>query len=129
MKGMENLFKDAAENESLLTTEQALAQANSVVARNVPPFDLNAKTPQAAYPLSKIITSEEWESMDVTELQAAAKYTSSEVQALRDEKVYPEFILNRLKRLRVEVSCSCGFFCYNGFEKQSRNISLMKAIC
>ncbi|BBN19201.1 DNA-directed RNA polymerase I subunit RPA49 [Marchantia polymorpha subsp. ruderalis] len=102
MKGMENLFKDAAENESLLTTEQALAQANSVVARNVPPFDLNAKTPQAAYPLSKIITSEEWESMDVTELQAAAKYTSSEVQALRDEKVYPEFILNRLKRLRVE---------------------------
>ncbi|KAL2609648.1 hypothetical protein R1flu_028221 [Riccia fluitans] len=103
MKGsMENLFKEAADDEALFTTEQALAQANADVVRNIPPHDVNAKSPQSAYPLGKIITSEEWESMDVKDLQAAAKYTFSEVQALREEKAYPEFVLSRLKRLRVE---------------------------
>lgn len=99
---MESLFQEAGENEALLTTEQALQQANLSVVRNVPPHDISANTPQGAYPLDQLIPGEEWQNLDVHELKAAAKKPKDE-EILRQQK-YPNFILSRLRRIRVEVS-------------------------
>ncbi|KAG0582153.1 hypothetical protein KC19_3G037900 [Ceratodon purpureus] len=98
--GMEFLFQEAGENEALLTNEQALQQANSSVVRNVPPHDISANTPEGAYPLDRLILAEEWENLDVRELKAAAKKAKDE-EVLRQQK-YPNFVLSRLRRIRVE---------------------------
>lgn len=99
---MENLFQEAGQNESLLTNAEALQQANLAVIRNIPPYDISANTPQGAYPLDKLIISEEWEHLDVHELKLAAKKAKEE-DALRQKKTYPNFVLSRLRRIRVEV--------------------------
>lgn len=101
--GMEFLFQEAGENEALLSNEQALQQANLSVVRNVPPHDISANTPGEAYPLDQLIPAEEWENLDVRELKAAAKKVKDE-EILRQQK-YPNFVLSRLRRIRVEVSC------------------------
>lgn len=99
---MESLFQEAGENEALLTNEQALQQANLSVVRNVPPHDVSANTPEGAYPLDKLIPAEEWENLDTRELKTAAKKAKDE-ELLRQQK-YPNFVLSRLRRIRVEVS-------------------------
>lgn len=99
---MENLFQEAGQNEALLTNAEALQQANLAVIRNIPPYDISANTPQGAYPLDKLIISEEWEHLDVHELKLAAKKANEE-DALRQKKTYPNFVLSRLRRIRVEV--------------------------
>lgn len=97
---MESLFQEAGENEALLTNEQALQQANLSVVRNVPPHDVSANTPEGAYPLDKLIPAEEWENLDTRELKTAAKKAKDE-ELLRQQK-YPNFVLSRLRRIRVE---------------------------
>lgn len=104
---MEYMFKEAGENEALLSSEQALQLANSSVVRNVPPHDVSANTPQGAYPIEQMIPAEEWRSLDVRELKAAAKKAQEE-EVLRRQN-YPNFILSRLRRIRVEVSDACSF--------------------
>lgn len=99
---MESLFQEAGKNEALLTNEQALQQANLAVVRNIPPHDISANTPEGAYPLDKIISQEEWDSLEVHELKVAAKKAKDE-EALRLKKKYPNFVLSRLRRIRVEV--------------------------
>ena len=106
--GMESLFQEAGENEALLTNEQALQQANLSVVRNIPPHDISANTPAGAYPLEQLIPAEEWENLDVRELKAAAKKVKDE-EILRQQK-YPNFVLSRLRRIRVEVSSYIAIF-------------------
>lgn len=104
---MEYMFKEAGDNEALLSSEQALQLANSSVVRNVPPHDVSANTPQGAYPIDQMIPAEEWRSLDVRDLKAAAKKVKEE-EVLRRQN-YPNFILSRLRRIRVEVSHACSF--------------------
>ncbi|XP_027168495.1 DNA-directed RNA polymerase I subunit rpa49 [Coffea eugenioides] len=79
-------------------------------ARNIPPHDLSATTPQTAYPLHKIIFSGEWDYlMDILEIsQAGAEVTSHN---------YPSFVCNRVYKLdditdEVEKRQLAGIFSY-----------------
>ncbi|KAJ7552742.1 hypothetical protein O6H91_06G068500 [Diphasiastrum complanatum] len=100
-KEIHNLLLDASQNTSLMTNKEVLAQANAGVVRNIPPYDISATSPENAYPLDKIITQEDWSSLVVKELMKAARKQDAE-EALRKEKGYSNFILNRLHKLRVE---------------------------
>ncbi|CAI9114378.1 OLC1v1015094C1 [Oldenlandia corymbosa var. corymbosa] len=61
-------------------------------ARNIPPYDLEATTPEAAYPLNKIIFEGEWEYLlDVLELSNTGAEVSGDV--------YPTFVRNRVYKL------------------------------
>lgn len=74
-------------NESLLSDAEALQQANFANIQNIAPYDISANTPQGAYPLDKLIISEEWEHLDVHELKLAAK-KAKEYDALGQKKTY-----------------------------------------
>ncbi|CAM6126401.1 unnamed protein product [Calypogeia fissa] len=102
-KDIENLFQEAARNDDLLTNEQALQAANSAVSRNIPPHDVTATTPQDAYLLDKMITPDQWEALatEVNDLKSAV-LSKSKTQAVPGSTVYPPYVLNRLKRIRVE---------------------------
>ncbi|KAH9536462.1 hypothetical protein CY35_16G000700 [Sphagnum magellanicum] len=98
---IETLFQEAGQNDALLTTDQVLQQANMSLSRNVPPHDVTATTPEGAYPLDRLIMQEEWKALDVKEIKVAAKKSSAE-EALRQSDTYPNFVLSRLRRIRVE---------------------------
>ncbi|KAI5068500.1 hypothetical protein GOP47_0016845 [Adiantum capillus-veneris] len=89
-------FQKAGDNASVLTTEEALQQANAAVKRNIPPYDLSATTPERAYIFDKIITLEEQNSLNDIELLKAAIGKEEKISQLREEKAYPEFVLKRL---------------------------------
>ncbi|XP_050234293.1 DNA-directed RNA polymerase I subunit rpa49 [Mercurialis annua] len=78
--------------DNVVVNEEALASTAAHVARNIPPHNTSAATPQEAYPLSRIILSGEWDFLEDTyeTLQAAG--------AARD--AYPIFICNRIHKLR-----------------------------
>jgi DNA-directed RNA polymerase I subunit RPA49 len=99
---IETLFQEAGQNDALLTTDQVLQQANLSLSRNLPPHDVTATTPEGAYPLDRLIMQEEWKALDVKEIKVAAKKSSAE-EALRHSDTYPNFVLSRLQRIRVEV--------------------------
>lgn len=67
--------------------------AEATVARNIPPYDANATTPQEAYPLDKIILMGEWDYIaDIFELlQEKPKLASN---------AYPTFVSNRIDKLQ-----------------------------
>ncbi|KAM7483874.1 hypothetical protein LguiB_008457 [Lonicera macranthoides] len=61
-------------------------------ARNIPPYDMSATTPQMAYPLDKIILKGEWDYLlDIYEL--------SQVGGEVKPNVYPSFVCNRVHKL------------------------------
>ncbi|MCO5557759.1 hypothetical protein L7F22_011330 [Adiantum nelumboides] len=93
-------FQKAGDNVSVLTTEEALRQANAAVKRNIPPFDLTATTPERAYILDKIITLKEQDSLNDIELLKSAIGKQEKISQLREEKAYPEFVLKRLFIMR-----------------------------
>lgn len=99
-KDIESLFQEAARNDDLFTTEQAVETANSAVARNIPPYDPTANTPQKAYLLDEMITTDVWGVLasEVSKLKAAGP----------GSKAYPPFVLNRLKKIRIEVGLNCS---------------------
>lgn len=74
-----------------------VAATAAATARNIPPHNLQATTPETAYPLDKIIFKGEWDYLlDILELpQTGGKVTSG---------VYPSFVCNRLHKLEdIEV--------------------------
>lgn len=74
-------------------------------ARNIPPYDMSATTPQMAYPLDKIILKGEWDYLlDIYELSQAG----GEVKP----NVYPSFVCNRvhkLEHIKVGILVTCNF--------------------
>lgn len=87
MKGIE-INKEALE----------LAAATATSARNIPPHDLDATTPETAYPLDKIIFKGEWDYLlDILQqLESGGKVSSD---------VYPAFVCHRFHKLDdMEVS-------------------------
>ncbi|KAL3528602.1 hypothetical protein ACH5RR_007924 [Cinchona calisaya] len=79
--------------ESIKINKEALDVAETTTnARNIPPHDLAATTPQTAYPLNKIIFNGEWDYLlDILELsQAGAEVKPS---------TYPSFVCSRVYKL------------------------------
>uniref|UniRef100_A0A5B6YW05 Putative DNA-directed RNA polymerase I subunit rpa49 n=1 Tax=Davidia involucrata TaxID=16924 RepID=A0A5B6YW05_DAVIN len=71
---------------------EALGSGGTYNARNIPPHDTSATTPQMAYPLDKIIFSGEWDYLlDILEL--------SQVGAEVALDVFPSFVCNRVNKL------------------------------
>lgn len=100
---MQHIIQAAGQNEDLVTTAEGLAKANAEIVRNIPPHNLAATTPENVYPIDEMVTIEEWETLDTTELIKAAAKVSKE-DALRQQNSYPNFVLNRLRSVRVQVS-------------------------
>ncbi|XP_002974007.2 DNA-directed RNA polymerase I subunit rpa49 [Selaginella moellendorffii] len=95
-------LQDAVQQEGLVMTRKEVEKAaNAAMVRRIPPYNLDAKAPDDAYPLNKIITKEEWQSMDSSDLMKAAK-KAAELEALRSQEKYWNFILDRIHRLRVD---------------------------
>ncbi|OVA10366.1 RNA polymerase I associated factor [Macleaya cordata] len=78
--------------EKLVINKEALESAGTYTARNIPPHDSTATTPEKAYPLDKIIFQGEWDSLlDVLD------YVQSEEQLASN--AYPSFVCNRAHKL------------------------------
>jgi DNA-directed RNA polymerase I subunit RPA49 len=72
---------------------EALESTNANIARNVPPYDGSATSPQEAYPLDKIILQGEWGFLeDIFELL--------QVGAEVPPNTYPTFVCNRIHKLQ-----------------------------
>lgn len=82
----------------LKINKEALEGTSSHTARNIPPHDVSATTPQEAYPLEKIIVKGEWSFLeDIYQRFHEGADISSEA--------YPSFVRNRVYKLQViEVS-------------------------
>lgn len=78
--------------------KDALESATAPTARNVPPYDSSATTPEHAYPLDKIILSGEWNYLlDILELVQGGLEVAPDT--------YPSFIRNRYNKLwEIQVS-------------------------
>ncbi|KAL0289187.1 UNVERIFIED_CONTAM: hypothetical protein Scaly_2708900 [Sesamum calycinum] len=75
-----------------INTEALEAITSTTNSRNVPPYDLDATSPDKAYPLDKIILKGEWDYLlDVFELAEAGLVASPDV--------YPSFVCNRVDKL------------------------------
>ncbi|XP_010273794.1 PREDICTED: DNA-directed RNA polymerase I subunit rpa49 [Nelumbo nucifera] len=78
--------------EGFVINKDALETAAVYTARNVPPHDPTATTPDKAYPLNKIIFKGEWDYLlDVLELLQSGATISSDA--------YPSFVCNRIYKL------------------------------
>ncbi|CAL5443790.1 unnamed protein product [Camellia sinensis] len=78
--------------EGIKINKEALESVGSHNARNVPPHDTSATTPQMAYPVDMIIFAGEWDYLgDILELL----HVGAEVAP----NVYPSFVYNRLHKL------------------------------
>ncbi|OVA12021.1 RNA polymerase I associated factor [Macleaya cordata] len=76
----------------ILINKEALESAGTYMARNIPPHDSTATTPEKAYPLDRIILKQEWDSLlDILE------YVQSEEQLASN--TYPSFVCNRVHKL------------------------------
>lgn len=80
--------------EDIEINKDALEVAATTNARNIPPHDISASTPQKAYPLEKIIFEGEWNYLkDLLEIAEVAP------------DVYPSFVCNRVYKLEeIKVS-------------------------
>lgn len=94
------LFEKAGHNVSILTSEEALQQANAAIKRNIPPYVLSATTPDKVYIFTQIITPDEQSSLSDVELLKAATGKPEKIHELHKEKAYPEFVLKRLDKLK-----------------------------
>jgi len=91
-----------------LSASASTSGALSAPARNIPPHDLTARSPQGAYPLSLLVPEEEWEATDPAPLLLAANEPKP-AACLRTRPregggAYPHFVLSRLKHLTAVVS-------------------------
>ncbi|KAL7180422.1 hypothetical protein ACSBR1_043592 [Camellia fascicularis] len=78
--------------EGIKINKEALESVGSHNARNIPPHDISATTPQMAYPVDMIIFAGEWDYLgDILELL----HVGAEVAP----NVYPSFVYNRLHKL------------------------------
>ncbi|XAR49912.1 hypothetical protein NMG60_11004095 [Bertholletia excelsa] len=78
--------------EGIKINKEALESANAPNARNIPPHDSSATTPENAYPLDKIIFKGEWDYLlDILE--------HSQDEGLASD-YYPSFVCNRVHRLK-----------------------------
>ncbi|XP_059640688.1 uncharacterized protein LOC132282888 [Cornus florida] len=74
--------------EEIKPSKEAFDSADAYNARNIPPHDISATTPETAYPLDKIIFKGEWDYLlDILK--------GSDIRA----DVYPSFVCNRIHRL------------------------------
>lgn len=96
--------------DDVVVNKEALESTTAEVARNIPPYNSSATTPQEAYPLNMIILAGEWDFLDDVYkiLQAGAGVASNE---------YPTFVRNRIHKLQeiqdeVEKSTLSCIFSY-----------------
>lgn len=76
----------------------ALESTSSSVARNIPPYNASATTPEEVYPIQKMIEKGQWNF-----LQDIYRLLEQETEAATD--AYPLFVRNRLDMLRaIEVT-------------------------
>ncbi|KAL4625594.1 hypothetical protein ACB092_05G037600 [Castanea dentata] len=106
-KVLDRKIKEVKINKEALIGSEG---AEATVARNIPPYDANAATPQEAYPLDKIILMGEWDYIaDIFELlQEKPKLASN---------AYPTFVNNRIDKLQgiqdeAEKRTLCCIFSY-----------------
>ncbi|KAH9309720.1 hypothetical protein KI387_037631, partial [Taxus chinensis] len=94
------VYGEVAINSAVLTNAEAIARANANVIRNIPPYNALATKPENVYTLESIIRSEEWDwQPDIDELIAAGR-TSHASHAFQQKSDYPQFIRNRIYKLR-----------------------------
>ncbi|OMO93251.1 RNA polymerase I associated factor, A49-like protein [Corchorus olitorius] len=79
--------------EQIAFNKEALGDTTALVARNIPPHDSSATSPQDAYPLDQIILKGDWEFLeeDIYRLWQEGGEVSS--------NAYPTFVCNRIKKL------------------------------
>eukprot|EP00049_Salpingoeca_infusionum_P019081 m.360097 g.360097 ORF g.360097 m.360097 type:complete len:414 (+) comp18887_c0_seq1:165-1406(+) len=82
---------------------EGLDQKTGSMARNLPPHDLEPPTPELAYPLEKLISSAEKAAIKPL-VKALGKATDSEIQQWRANNVYPDIVINAIRRLTVAGS-------------------------
>lgn len=89
--------------KKVVINKEALESAAAPTARNIPPYDSSATTPQQAYPLEKIILNGEWDYLlDILEF--------SQVGAEVAPDSYPSFVYNRIHKLgEIQVRTYKGF--------------------
>lgn len=83
--------------DNIVVNKEALQSASTHIARNIPPHNSSATTPQEAYPLNRIILTGERDFLeDVYEiLQVGTEARSN---------AYPTFVRNRIhKLLEIQV--------------------------
>lgn len=80
------------------------------VIRNLPPYDVEATTPEKAYPLDKIIKKKEWNCLtDIMDLLQTNPDSILSTEFWQNSG-YPVFVCNRIRKLgEVNVSM-LGFF-------------------
>ncbi|KDP40736.1 hypothetical protein JCGZ_24735 [Jatropha curcas] len=79
--------------DNIVVNKEALASTSAQVARNIPPYNSSATTPQEAYPLNGIILAGEWDFLeDVYEILKTGAGVSS--------NAYPTFVRNRIHKLQ-----------------------------
>lgn len=88
--------------------KEALESTDSHIARNVPPYNASATSPQEAYPLDKIILKGEWDFLeDIFQLVQVGTEVAS--------NTYPTFVCNRIRKLQEfqdeedKMTLSCIF--------------------
>lgn len=79
--------------KEVVINKEALESTSAHSARNIPPYDDTATTPQKAYRLDKIIFKGEWDYLlDILDLlQAGVEVESS---------AYSSFVCNRIQKLK-----------------------------
>ena len=91
--------------KNVVVNKAALENTESHVARNIPPYDLSATTPQGAYILDQIILKGEWDYLeDIYHILQRGEEA--------DFSAYPTFVGNRIERLKnIKVSIQIKPFC------------------
>ncbi|OMO66591.1 RNA polymerase I associated factor, A49-like protein [Corchorus olitorius] len=81
--------------EQVAFNKEALGDTIALIARNIPPHDSSATSPQDAYPLDQIILKGDWEFLeeDIYRLWQEGGEVSS--------NAYPTFVCNRIKKLEA----------------------------
>ncbi|KAL4568813.1 hypothetical protein LXL04_024429 [Taraxacum kok-saghyz] len=115
---LNNKMADAKVNKEALETGGPITSA-----RNIPPHDTSATTPQQAYPLQKIINKGEWRYLlDISELLQQGKTITPEE--------YPVFICNRIHKINqvkdeeAKESLACIFSYMNHLIKYKDKFSM-----
>lgn len=79
--------------ENVPVNKEALESTSGHAARNIPPYNTSANTPQEAYPLDKIILNGEWDFLkDIYEILQVGGQVASDA--------YPAFVRNRIHKLQ-----------------------------
>eukprot|EP00850_Spirogloea_muscicola_P010074 SM000058S18504 [mRNA] locus=s58:194614:197149:- [translate_table: standard] len=94
-------LQEAVQAEGLLTRVQAEEALNAKLVRNIPPHDLQATSPEDAYPLHQLIPHHIWDGLKVVGLVAAA-HKPEKAERFRRLGTYPPYLLDRVHRLKGE---------------------------